>query len=393
MQLPTLSRKPADGEDANGDEAPKQQDNAKLENVSAESINGKVRNEGLTGLDVSGSGLAAARVSDGRVRSASATTIDPGLVVDGEIADPAGLGAAIAEFFAANAMPNKVRMGVASPRVVIRTIETPVIADRKEFAAAVKFQASDHIPMPLDEAVLDYQVLDTIPGADTGDPPKFSVMLVAASRGLIDGLMETSRHAGIKLQGVDLSAFSLIRVMYPGDIAARETIAYLHFGDMVNVTLAQGRICKFTRATPTGYEALIARLGERVNLTPAHAQMWLDHVGLVQPVEAIQGDRDIVIAARQELTDAAERVSNDVTAAIDFHSVQDSTARVNRILLAGPGSSIPGMAEMIAQRTGLPVEVPAPLGALDDSTLAGSGIDERRLTLAAGLAIEEVIAQ
>jgi type IV pilus assembly protein PilM len=391
MQL-SFSRKPADGEDA-GSEAPEQTNTAKLENVSADSINGKVRHEGLTGLDVSGSGLAAARVSDGRIRSASATTIDPGLVVDGEIADPAGLGASIAEFFAANGMSNKVRMGVASPRVVIRTIETPVIPDRKEFAAAVRFQASDHIPMPLDEAVLDYQVLDTIPGADTGDPPKFSVMLVAASRGLIDGLMETSRHAGIKLQGVDLSAFSLIRVMYPGDIAARETIAYLHFGDMLNVTLAQGRVCKFTRATPVGYEALIARLCDRVNLTPAHAQMWLDHVGLLAPIEVVQGDRDIVMAARQELTDAAERVSNDVTAAIDFHSVQDSTARVSRILLAGPGSSIPGMAETVSQRTGLPVEVPAPLGALDDSTLGDSGIDERRLTLAAGLAIEEVVAQ
>jgi Tfp pilus assembly PilM family ATPase len=138
---------------------------------------------------------------------------------------------------------------------------------------------------------------------------------------------------------------------------------------------------------------LIARLCERVNLTPAHAQMWLDHVGLTTPIEMVQGDRDIVTAARQELADAAERVSNDVTAAIDFHSVQDSTARVSRILLAGPGSSIPGIAETVSQRTGLPVEVPAPLGALDDSSLAGSGIDERRLTLAAGLATEEVVAQ
>jgi type IV pilus assembly protein PilM len=276
---------------------------------------------------------------------------------------------------------------------VIRTIETPIIPDRKEFAAAVRFQAADQIPMPLDEAVLDYQVLSTIPGADTGDPPKFSVMLVAASRGLIDNLMDTARHAGIKLQGVDLSAFSMVRVMYPGDAVANETIAYMHFGDMLNVTLAQGRVVKFTRATPLGYEALISRLCERVNLTRAHGQMWLDHVGLAVPIEAVQGDRDIVLAARQELTDAVERVSNDVTAAIDFHSVQDSTAHVNRILLAGPGSSIPGVAEAISQRTGLIVEVPAPLGALDESALAGSGIDERRLTLAAGLAIEEVAAQ
>lgn len=391
MQL-KLSRKASGQESADG-EATVAEPQASDKLVSAESINGKVRAEGLTGLDISSSSLAAARVSDGRIRSASSTTIEPGLVVDGEIADPAGLGAAIAEFFAANGLSPKVRMGVASPRVVIRTIETPVIADRKEFAAAVKFQASDHIPMPLDEAVLDYQVVDTIPGADTGDPPKFRVMLVAASRGLIDGLLETARHGGVKLQGVDLAAFGLIRVLYPGAAAERETIAYVHFGDMLNVTLAEGRLCHFTRATPVGYEALVTRLAERVNLTPAHSQMWLDHVGLLAPLESIQGDRDIVIAARQELTDAAERVSNDVAAAIDFHSVQATGGRVNRILLAGPGSSIPGIAESVGQRTGLPVSVPAPLGALDDSTIIGSGIDPRRLTLAAGLAIEEAVAQ
>src|SRR6188508_1386786 len=115
MQL-KLTRKSSDEETQ---DAPA----AAITEVTAEEMNGKVKAEGLTGLDVSGSGIAAVKVSDGRVRSASLTTLDKGIIVDGEIADPAALGAALAEFFAATGMPNKVRMGVASPRVVIRTIE------------------------------------------------------------------------------------------------------------------------------------------------------------------------------------------------------------------------------------------------------------------------------
>jgi type IV pilus assembly protein PilM len=394
MQLPTLSKKrpDADTEETQVSEAPAPT-SAEASASAIEKLNGKVRHEGLTGLDISMNTLAAARVSDGRVRSASVTTVDPGLIVDGEIADPAALGAVIADFFAGNAMPNKVRIGIASPRVVIRTIEMPVITDRKEFAAAVRFEAGDHIPMPIDEAILDYQVLDTIPGADTGDQPKFRVMLVAASRSLIDGVIETANFAGIKLQGVDLSAFGLIRALYPGDAAAHETIAYLHFGDILNVVLAEGRVCKFTRATPVGYGSMVDALAERVNLTREHAQMWLGHVGMTAPVDSIQGDRDIVLAARQAMTDAVDRAANDLVAAIDFHSVQESSARVSSLVLAGPGAGIPGVAEAISQRSGLMVTAPAPLGALDDSALAGSGIDERLLTLAAGLALEEVAAQ
>lgn len=357
--------------------------------VVPDDFRAKTKGDSLVGLDISAMGLAAARVADGRVRTASITGLDPGLLTDGEITDPAGLGAAIAEFFAANGMPKKVRIGVASPRVVIRTIELPLITDRKQLDAAIRFQAAEHIPMPLEEAVLDHQVIGT---QQDGDAHKMQILLVAASRGLVDALSETAHCAGIKLQGIDLSAFALIRVLYPGAGTANETLAYVHFGGMVNVTLAEGQHCKFTRATPNGYEAMLAHLQERVNLTREHARMWAEYVGLSAPLQSLQGEPDIIQATREELLAVVEQLSNDVAAAIDFHTAQETSAFVSRMLLSGPGSSIPGLAENVAARTGLSVEIPAPLGALDTSSIEGSGIDERRLTLAAGLALEEVVA-
>lgn len=345
--------------------------------------------ESLVGLDVSASGIAAARVSDGRVRTASLTGVMPDFMSDGEISDPAGLGEALAEFFAANGMPKKVRMGVASPRVVIRTIDLPMIGDKKQMDAAVRFQAQDHIPMPLSEAVLDYQVLRTF---QVGETQKQEVMLVAASRGLVQGLTDAAKRAGIKLESIDLSAFALMRVMYPGAVSDSETIAYVHFGDMVSVTLGQGRICRFTRATANGYEAMVTRLVERAKLTREHARMWIDYVGLEAPLPSIQGDVDVVRIARDEIEAAVDSLGNDVSAAIDFHSAQESAAHVTRVLISGPGAAIPGVAPQLQQRLAMPVDVPAPLGALDASSIGGAGLDERRLTLAAGLALEEVAA-
>lgn len=347
------------------------------------------KKESLVGLDVSGTGIAAARVVDGRVRTASMTGVLPDFMNDGEISDPAGLGTALSEFFAANGMPKKVRMGVASPRVVIRTIELPLIGDRKQLDAAVRFQAQDHIPMPLSEAVLDYQVLRQF---QSGEAQKIEVVLVAASKGLVQGLSDAAKHAGIKLQGIDLNAFALMRVLYPGSGNADETIAYVHFGDMVGVTLGQGSVCRFTRATSNGYEALVDRVCERARLTREHARMWIDYVGLEAPLSAIEGDADVVRVTREELEGAVDSLGNDVSAAIDFHTAQESTAHVSRVLLAGPGATVPGVAAQLQQRLAMPVDVPAPLGALDATSIHGSGLDERRLTLAAGLALEEVVA-
>ena len=52
-----------------------------------------------------------------------------------------------------------MRLGVANQRIVVRTIDLPQIEDRKELDAAVRFQAQEHIPMPLEQAVLDFQSL------------------------------------------------------------------------------------------------------------------------------------------------------------------------------------------------------------------------------------------
>jgi type IV pilus assembly protein PilM len=387
MQL-KLSRKPTSEEEQQAPEAV----SATAESA-IETLNRRADLSGITGLDISSSQLAAATVSGGRVKSASYMTLDPGLVVDGEIAQPEELGAAISQFISASGLSDSVRIGVASSRVVIRSFEMPRIDDRREFEAAIRFQASDHLPMSVDEAVIDYQIVGTAPAEESGQQEKFQVVLVGASRGLIDSIIATAHHAGVKLQSIDLSAFGLIRALYPGSATAAETICYLHVGDMVNVTLAQGTICKFTRVTPTGTGAALARLRDRATLTQEHAEMWFEHVGLLAPVESISGEQDIVLAAREELQTMVDQLGNDITAAVDFHNVQAGAVPASRILLSGPVARIEGVAEALQQRTGLLVSVPAPLGALDASEVESDGVDLSRLTIAAGLALEEAAAQ
>ena len=51
-----------------------------------------------------------------------------------------------------------MRLGVANQQIVVRVVELPRIEDEKQRDAAVRFQASEAIAMPLDEAVLDHQV-------------------------------------------------------------------------------------------------------------------------------------------------------------------------------------------------------------------------------------------
>ena len=263
----------------------------------------------------------------------------------------------------------------------MRTIELPPIEDRKELDAAVRFQAQDEIPMPLDQAVLDWQPLDVV---DTEAGPRQRILLVAARRDMIERVVAAVKGAGLRLEGVDLGAFAMIRALegQGGEVVySDEAVLYAEVGGLTNLAVAKGGQCLFTRASGTGLEGLAIELAERRGLTLEHARGWLGHVGLDRPVQHIEGDREIVEDARHILEDGVRRISAEIRQSLDFHHMQTSGgAGVARAVLTGGAIAISGFAEAIGAELGLPV---------GRGSVAGEpeGITPGDLTIAAGLAV------
>ncbi len=343
------------------------------------------RQKPLVGLDIDPVGVRAAQVSvNGHlsVTLAAHTPLEPGVVRDGEIADVEALTEALKALYRDNkGLDKRVRVGVANQKIVVRTIELPPIEDRKELDAAVRFQAQDEIPMPLDQAVLDWQPLDVI---DTENGPRQRILLVAARRDMIERVVAAVKGAGLRLEGVDLGAFAMIRALdgQAGEVVySDEAVLYAEVGGLTNLAVAKGGQCLFTRASGTGLEGLAVELAERRGLTLEHARGWLGHVGLDRPVQHIEGDREIVEDARHILEDGVRRISAEIRQSLDFHHMQTSGgAGVARAVLTGGAIAISGFAEAIGAELGLPV---------GRGSVAGEpeGVTPGDLTIAAGLAV------
>ena len=113
----------------------------------------------MVGLDLDPSHIAAAEVSvNGHIAitRGAVAELRPGILRDGEVTDAPALAEALKSFFAENELPNRVRLGVANQRIVVRSLDLPPLEDPKQLDAAVRAAAPDHIPMPMDEAILDY---------------------------------------------------------------------------------------------------------------------------------------------------------------------------------------------------------------------------------------------
>src|SRR5215218_7425154 len=166
----------------------------------------------VVGLDLEAGSVAAVEVvANGHtaVTKFGMVALPSGVVRDGESSDSEALGEALKELFSRHKLSKNVRLGIASQKVAVRTLQLPAIEDHKELQTAVEFQAQDQVPMPLDQAVLDWQVV----GHSLGENGQrlIDVVVVAARRDAFRGVVSATRHAGLRLIGIDLAAFGMIR--------------------------------------------------------------------------------------------------------------------------------------------------------------------------------------
>ena len=359
----------------------------------------------VVGLDIGAGSIAATEViTNGSVRvgRTGVAPLAPGVARDGEIADPEALAATLKELFAQTKLPRNVRVGVANQRLVVRSIRLPQIDDRKELEAAIRFQAQDHIPMPLEQSVLDWQVT----GMGLGeDGRQMEVVIVAARRDMVDSLVGALEAGGLKPVGIDVSAFGMIRALADEVTAAEDASAAASYerrvfgdglegaepprvtarmicnlGDVTNLAVARGSTCLFTRMSSFGIEGIAQRLAERRALTLEHARQWLHHVGLRDPLDTIDGDPEIVFATREVLDEGASKLADELRLSLEFYGTQEGAIAVDEIVACGPGTAIPGLDERLQRELGYGFRVARPpaLAHLDDASAA-------RLTLSYGL--------
>ena len=236
----------------------------------------------VVGLDIQPGVVAAvkARVNGGIVvERAAVRPLPADAVREGEVIDRAALSETLRELFDHSGLGKRVRVGVANQRTVMRTLELPPMSDRKELAAAINFQAQDQVPMPLANAVLDFHPLGVI---DTADGPRERVVLVAAQRDMIEALLDAVRTAGLQPEGVDLSAFALIRSLYRSEVAEGGQVLYLNVDGLTNLAIADGTVCSFTRVVGGGLEGMAAQLAERRGIPVASARELITAFDLVR---------------------------------------------------------------------------------------------------------------
>ncbi len=355
----------------------------------------------MVGLKIDASQIAAAVVVESNgvneLVQLAQRSIDPGLVLDGEVRDAVALAHELKLFFDENNLPKKdVRIGLSSNRIGVRTFDIAGIDDDERFDNAVRFRAHEVLPVAQNESVLDYRILDERP--TEGGETSRRILLVVAPRDQVNPYVEVARTAGIKLEGLDLEALSLLRAFVdPKSFAARladdtATVVVSIGHESTTLLVAGGGACEFTRVFRWGGETLQDAVMNELEVHPAEAATILRHLSLSGPGRQYDGlDEDsrtrAVEAVRLRLTPFAR----ELVSSLQFYQTQPDSLGIGEIVLTGGTSHLEGLSEALHQMIGVAVRVGDPFARVTVSGDVDPAIEATIGSMAVpiGLAIDD----
>jgi type IV pilus assembly protein PilM len=350
----------------------------------------------ITGLKVGASQLAAARVANNgsaELLQVARTALEPGIVVGGELRDPDALAEALKEFFAANNLPKKgVRLGIANNRIGVRTFDIAGVGDEKQLQNAVRFRAQEALPIPIDEAVLDYQVLGD--GVDESGQPTKRILLVVAYRELIDRYIDACKTAGISLVGIDLEAFALLRALQApqdgvGGDSAAALVAVAIGHDRSTFAVSDGRICEFTRVLEWGGSALNVAIARVLDAAPSEVDGVKRALALTDEMVPEGLTDDQAKAARDAMRRAIQTFARELVSSLQYYQNQPGSLGIGEIVLTGGTAHLAGIASELERLIGVRVRVGDPLARMKVSKKVGEAEQVGSLAVAIGLGIED----
>jgi type IV pilus assembly protein PilM len=317
----------------------------------------------VVGLDIGTSAVRAAELEFGSAKpklvAFGQVGLQPGVIVDGEVKDVSAVAEAIRRLWHNGRFASdSVVVGIAGLRVITRELDLPWVPDA-EVDSAVRFQSEEVIPFPVDKTILSTQLL----GDNTADDGTVTrrVLVAAAHRELVDGVVAAVEEAGLNVQGVDLVSSALVRSLVDGGHQSEEPEAIVSVGAGLTVVVVhqEGRP-QFVRTIGTGGSDATARIAAALDLPQADAEV----------IKLRLGDGSAQAqAAEYAVQGSIQGLVGEIRSSIQYFASLQDRAPIVRVLVTGGGSLLRGFVPQLQTQVRIPVQAVSPLARLDVTAL------------------------
>jgi type IV pilus assembly protein PilM len=309
--------------------------------------NGK---KNLVGVDIGSSSIKAVELqkkgSSYHLVHLGFENLSPDTVVDGQIMELNNVSNVITNIFAEHQIKtSRVAAGVSGHSVIVKNIVLPQMSE-DELRESFSWHAEEHIPFDISDVNLDYQVTSSSSDA-------LNVLLAACKSDKIANVKQAIQLAGKQPAVIDVDTFALqncYEVNYqpkPGEV-----VALLNIGaSTMNINIMNGARSIFARDASVGGGQYTSLLQKELGLTFEQAEAVKRGYPLPAGIEA----RPI----QPIIETVSDILALEIRKTMDFYraTAEDSDEAIQKIMIAGGSSKLPGLPDYLAKRFEIPVEL------------------------------------
>lgn len=281
------------------------------------------------------------------------TELHPEAITGTEIADRSAVLEAIGMLFETCQVDNRqICVSLNAADVIVKTIQTDRMS-QGELEKNISWEAEQHVPFPLNEISLDFQMLDP-----EGEDPRMDVLLVAAKQELIEEKLSLFEEAGCDVLVMDVDTFALINALEANyDPPGSGCDCMVHFGNGSTLLgLVKDGLPILNRNLPVGGVSLVETVQGQLGISEDEAYLAL--MGEVAEGASAEGSPPDITPFLSSLLD---EVVIGVNRAAAFLESTAEGEHIERVFLSGGCVNIPGLFSQFEEQVGIPSQIINPL--------------------------------
>lgn len=246
---------------------------------------------------------------------------------------------------------NEKNISISLPEsaVFTRTIKFPNLTDQ-EINSAVKWEADQYIPIPLEEAIVQHEIVER---NTASSPPSVSVLLVAAPRKLVQKYMKVVDLAKLNPVFVETELVSLVRSLSSPDRVS----LIIDFGARsTDVAISKNGSIAFSRSIPTAGNAFTRAVAQSLGIEEGQAEQYKRAYGFA--------DNQLEGKIKAALEPVFKSVIDEIKKAIHFYQTEEKGKNPSYVVVSGGTAGLPHVIAHLSSSLGLEVLMANPFAKL-----------------------------
>jgi len=296
--------------------------------------------------------------------------IKPGIIEEGEVKDEESLIKVIKESIkkvkGEKLRTNYVMASLPEEKAFLEVIQMPILGE-KELEEAVYFEAENYIPLPINEAYLDFQTVQ--PVADHLDHA--DILIAALPQKTVDPYVTALAKAGLQPKVLEIESLAICRAVIKNEISPHPLLLIDLGANRTGFMIFSGYSLRFTSVLPISARQFTQIISQTLKISFQEAEELKLKYGLEKryKIKIQDGTEKEIEPGKifEILLPGLDNLVSQIKKYLDYYHTHITHEHlpldgrgIKKILLCGGGANLKGITEFLSIQLRIPVELANP---------------------------------